>query len=99
MQADPDKLAALLKYHMLPGRVFQGDFYRAPDATVTMLNNESVTIRGYQPAFNNISFTGVGNNGNAAAIYVQKQYNSSINNADNVCGNGVVFIITALLIP
>ena len=97
MQTDPAKLADVLKYHILPGRVFEGDFYRAPNATVTMLNNEPVTISGYEPSYNNISFTDI--NGNQGAIYVQKEYNPSINNADNVCGNGVVFIITALLIP
>lgn len=96
MKADKDRLAALLRYHLLPGRFYQDDLYRA--ATVTMLNNEQVTISGYAPAHNNINFTGIGN-GAAATIYVQKLYNPSINNADITCGNGVVFIITSLLIP
>jgi uncharacterized surface protein with fasciclin (FAS1) repeats len=103
LHADPDKLANILKYHMIKGRFYQGDLYRAtataPAKSMIMLNNGKITVNGNAAAYNAISFLGRGNQGNAARIYVPQEYNPGFNYANITCGNGVVYETDAVLIP
>ncbi|PSL47970.1 putative surface protein with fasciclin (FAS1) repeats [Chitinophaga niastensis] len=103
LHAAPDKLAAILKYHMIKGRFYQGDLYRvtatAPGKSMIMLNNGKVAVNGNASAYNAISFLGRGNQGNAARIYTPAEYNPGFDYASITCGNGVLYETDAVLIP
>jgi len=101
LHSDPVQLAALLQYHILKGRFFQGDLYRAALADpsgVTMLNGENLIIGGNAAGFHAITFQGKGNL-QPSHIYLPPGYNVYINNADFPCGNGVIHIIDQILVP
>jgi len=101
LHCDPAQLAALLQYHILKGRFFQGDLYRAALADpsgITMLNGENVIIGGNAAGFHAITFQGKGNL-QPSNIYLPPVYNVYINNADFPCGNGVIHIINQILVP
>lgn len=102
LTADPVKLAAFLKYHIIKGRYFQGDLYRnmqADPTGIAMLNGEKIVIGGYPDGFHAITFLGSGNNGIPSQISLPTFYDPTINYADIPCGNGVVHIINQVLIP
>jgi len=102
LTADPVKLAAFLKYHIIKGRYFQGDLYRnmqADPTGIVMLNGEKVVIGGDPAGFHAITFLGSGNNGIPSQIPLPVYYDGTINYADIPCGNGVVHIINQVLIP
>jgi len=101
LQADPIKLAGLLKYHLIKGRYFEGDLYRYatmhPQGIETLIGT-SLGIGGDPAGFHAIKFTGTGNNGTPAAIATPKQYDPTTNNANIPCGNAVIHIIDRILI-
>ncbi len=101
MAADPAKLAALMKYHILSGRLFTGDLFRisatAPDG-VTTLNGSKVKISGSPQYFNNIFLQGTGNP-SRQTIYKLPGYDPSQNFANRPCTNGVLHVIDGILIP
>lgn len=102
LQADPAKLATLLKYHILKGRYFEGDIYRSletsPDG-IMMLNGEKVQVTGNPDGFKTITFLGAGNMGVAAGIAAPDTYAPASNLANIPCGNGVYYVINNVLIP
>lgn len=102
LSADPVKLSALLQYHIVKGRYFEGDLYRHasahPDGISTM-NGSKVQIGGNPSGFKAITFLGAGNNGQPAVIAIPPQYSPASNNANMPCGNGVIHIINQVLIP
>jgi uncharacterized surface protein with fasciclin (FAS1) repeats len=100
--ADPVKLTAFLKYHIIKGRYFEGDLYRSMQADPTgivMLDGGKVVIGGYPAGFHAITFLGSGNNGIPSQIPTPVFYDGTINYADIPCGNGVIHIINQVLIP
>jgi uncharacterized surface protein with fasciclin (FAS1) repeats len=102
LNADPAKLAALLQYHIIKGRYFEGDLYRYASAFpegITTLNGTKLMIGGNPAQFKGITFLGAGNNGQPAGISVPSQYSPASNNANIPVGNGVIHIINQVLIP
>lgn len=102
LHADPAKLAALLQYHIIKGRHFEGDLYRYASANpdgITTLNGAKLLIAGDRAQFKGITFLGAGNNGLPAGISIPAQYSPASNNANIPCGNGVIHIINQVLIP
>ncbi|WP_188316183.1 fasciclin domain-containing protein [Chitinophaga agrisoli] len=101
MAADPGKLATLMKYHILPGRLFTGDLFRmsatAPDG-LTTVNGGKIKISGSPLYFNNIFFQGAGSP-STSAIYQVSGYDPSQNFANRPCTNGVLHVINGILIP
>lgn len=100
-QATPEELKTLLRYHIIKGRYFTSDLFRAAAADpsgITMQNGGKVTIGGSAGQFNSIQFTGTGNNGMAAGIppfpYLRFDLSSNI-----PAGNGVMHKINGVLIP
>lgn len=100
-QATPEALKTLLRYHIIKGRYFTNDLFRAAAADpsgITMLNGGKVQIGGSASQFNSILFTGTGNDGMAAGIlpfpYQRFDLNSNI-----PAGNGVMHKINRVLIP
>lgn len=100
-QATPEELKTLLRYHIIKGRHFTSDLFRAVSADpsgITMQNGGKVTIGGSPSQFNSIQFTGAGNNGMAAGIppfpYQRFDLGSNI-----PAGNGVMHKINGVLIP
>ncbi|WP_091370943.1 fasciclin domain-containing protein [Mucilaginibacter mallensis] len=102
LTADPVKLTAFLKYHIIKGRYFEGDLYRnmqADPTGIVMLDGGKVVIGGYPSGFHAITFLGSGNNGIPSQIPTPVFYDGTINYADIPCGNGVIHIINQVLIP
>lgn len=100
--ADPARLAALLKYHMVKGRYFDSDLFRLSEngaKPVAMLNGGEIGIGGVPGGFKSITFTATGAKGIPAQIYVPVYYSPTIINSNLPCGNGVVHIINRVLIP
>lgn len=102
LMADPVKLTALLKYHLIAGRYFDGDLFRyakTNPAGITTLNGGKVVIGGSTTGFHTITFLGKSDKGIAAAIAAPVQYDPIIHNANIPCGNAVVHIINRVLVP
>ena len=100
--AEPAKLAALLKYHILKGRYFDNDLFRLSEngaKPVNMLDGAEVSIGGVQGGFKSITFTASGAGGIPAQIYVPTSFSPTTINANLPCGNGVVHIINRVLVP
>ncbi|MGQ7856679.1 fasciclin domain-containing protein [Pedobacter sp. WC2501] len=100
--ADPARLAALLKYHIVKGRYFDNDLFRLSEngaKPVAMLNGGEIGIGGVPGGFKSITFTATGANGIHAQIYVPVYFSPTTINANLPCGNGVVHIINRVLIP
>lgn len=93
LKADPAQLAALLKNHFMKGRNFQADLYRAAAATgtIAMESGKALTVAGYAPGYNGITFNGVG------IFNDNSTYNPAQINADIPAKNGVLFKINAIL--
>lgn len=81
--ADPDVLASILTYHVLPGRVFSSDL--ANGATPTTANGEKITI----------GITGTG----ATVKGKTNSTASNITGVNVMARNGVVHIIDKVLLP
>lgn len=81
--ADPDVLAAILTYHVLPGRVFSSDLVNA--STPTTANGGKLTI--------GISATG------ATVKGMKNTANSNIIGTNIMARNGVVHVIDRVLLP
>jgi uncharacterized surface protein with fasciclin (FAS1) repeats len=81
--ADPDVLASILTYHVLPGRVFSSDL--ANGATPTTANGEKITI----------GITGTG----ATVKGKTNNTASNITGVNVMARNGVVHIIDKVLLP
>ncbi len=100
-KADPVKLAAFLKYHIIKDRFFEGDLYRYtvahPDGIQT-LDGSNVNIGGNPAGFHAITFTGRGNQGIPAAIARPQSGNQTVYYANIPCGNAVIHIIDRVLI-
>jgi len=102
LMADPAKLAGLLKYHIIKGRYFDGDFFhfaKANPAGITTLNTGKVIIGGDPGGFHTITFLGNGNQGVPSVIAAPLSYNPVTNNVNIPCGNAVIHIIDRVLIP
>jgi uncharacterized surface protein with fasciclin (FAS1) repeats len=99
LHADAAELAALLQYHIIKGRYFEGDLFLNASDGITMLNGENVIINGNPAGFKTITFLGNGNSGISAGISAPGGYFPASNNANIPCGNGVVHIINRVLIP
>ncbi len=102
LNADSAKLAALLQYHIIKGRFFEGDLYREASARpegITTLNGAKLVIGGNPTGFKAITFLGAGNNGQPAGISAPSGYAPASNNANIPVGNGVIHIINRVLIP
>jgi uncharacterized surface protein with fasciclin (FAS1) repeats len=100
--ADPVKLTAFLKYHIIKGRYFEGDLYRnaKTDPTgIVMLNGEKVIIGGNSAGLHAITFLGSGNKNIPSQIATPAFYDGTLNYANIPCGNGVIHIINQVLIP
>ncbi|RPD42134.1 fasciclin domain-containing protein [Chitinophaga barathri] len=100
-QSTPEELKTLLRYHIIKGRYFTSDLFRAVAADpsgITMQDGGKVGIGGSPTGFNSIRFTGTGNDGMAAGIppfpYQRFDLNSNI-----PAGNGVMHKIDRVLIP
>ena len=101
LDADPEKLKKVLRYHLTRGRNFTGNLYRTAasgDGSITMCDGGHVRIGGNQAVFNNITFQGR-LNGAAAQIATFPTYGLHPNYANIPCGNGVIHKITSILIP
>jgi uncharacterized surface protein with fasciclin (FAS1) repeats len=100
LETDPVSLAALLKYHIIPGRYFLDGIHRAAiasgNASVATLHGAAITIGGNMDNYNSTSFLGRQNAG-AAGIY--RLYSAQNNFANFPAGNGVVHAINQVLIP
>jgi uncharacterized surface protein with fasciclin (FAS1) repeats len=102
LMADPVKLAALLNYHIIKGRYFDGDLFRyaKTDATgIPALSGSKVIIGGNRAGFHTITFLGNGNKGISSAIAIPTPQNLTIDYANIPCGNAVIHIIDRVLIP
>ncbi|UCJ04812.1 fasciclin domain-containing protein [Chitinophaga pendula] len=101
LSADPERLKAVLRYHLAEGRLFTGSLYRmaaANNGTITMRDGSRVSISGNQAIFNNITFRGK-HNSNVAQIAKYPNYGADPNYANIPCENGVLHKITSILIP
>jgi uncharacterized surface protein with fasciclin (FAS1) repeats len=100
LASDPQALAALMKYHILPGRQFLDAIHRSAaasgDASIITENGARITIAGNIDGYNSISFRGV-QNASAAVIYTVRGL--VINFANLPSGNGVLHCINQVLIP
>lgn len=102
IHADPARLAALLKYHMVKGRYFDNDLFRLSEngtKPVTMLDGGEVSIGGVQGGFKSITFMPSGANSMPAEIAQPLSFSPTTINVNIPCGNGVVHIINRVLIP
>lgn len=81
--ADPNLLAGILAYHVIPGRTFSSDL--TDGATLTTLTNTTVTI--------GVSSSSATVKGNANLTP------SNITKANTVATNGVVHVIDQVLLP
>ncbi len=100
LATDPATLAEFLKCHIIKGRFFQTDLYRAAAAnggTIAAVNDEAITISGSPQSFNSIQFRSPG--GSFASIYRLIPTDLSQVYTDIPAHNGVLFIINTLLIP
>lgn len=100
LATDRVALAALLKYHILPGRYFLDGIHRAAaasgNASITTLQGTTITIGGNMEMYNSTTFRGR-QNASVAAIF--RQGNERFNYANMPVGNGVVHTINQVLIP
>ncbi|MCW3466069.1 fasciclin domain-containing protein [Chitinophaga nivalis] len=96
----PAELAALLKYHVLPGRSFLDRIHRMADTSVNhalvTLNGEKIGIGGSVQTYNGTSFTG---NKNSVPAKIYRFGGEAINLANCPAGNGVVHGIDNILLP
>ncbi|MCC8409462.1 fasciclin domain-containing protein [Mucilaginibacter sp. UR6-1] len=102
VHAQPARLAALLRYHIIKGRYFDNDFFNLSNngtKAITMLSGGEMNIGGLQGGFKAINFIAGGANGIPAQIYVPVTYSPTTINVNLPCGNGVVHIINRVLIP
>lgn len=101
LTADPDKLAAFLKYHMMQGRYFEGDLFKyitANPAGITMLNGKNVKVGGSENTYHSVTFLGNGNQ-TAARLIPYSSFESFNIRADIPFDNGVIHAINQVLIP
>lgn len=99
--ADPDKLSAFLKYHIVKGRYFEGDVFKYVSANpsgITMFNGGKVVVGGSENTYHSMTFLG---NGNTSA---SKLLPYNISKAFNIYtdipfDNGVIHVIDQVLIP
>ncbi len=102
LMTDPAKLAALLKYHIIKGRYFDGDLFRyakTDPAGITTLNGDKVIIGGTPYGLHTVTFLGDGDHGTPSAIAKPLSGDLSVNNANIPCGNAVIHIINRVLVP
>jgi uncharacterized surface protein with fasciclin (FAS1) repeats len=102
LQSDPAKLAAVLQYHIIRGRWFEGDLFRYSISNpegIDMQAGGKVKIGGNPNGYRAITFLGNGNSNQAAGIFIPDANSNAINNAGIPCGNGVIHIINRVLIP
>lgn len=99
LATSPAELAALLRYHLLPGKSFLDRVHRQADTSVnrslTTLNGEKIMIGGNVQTYNSTTFTG-NKNSTPAKIYGASGY---FNHANFPAGNGVVHHIDNILLP
>ena len=103
LNADPAKLAVILKDHIIGGMNFEGDLYRqgaADPAGIAALSGNKIRIGGNPASPHAMTFQGTGNTIPAKiALSADPNTGSAVNNANIPCGNGVVHIINQVLIP
>jgi len=100
LEADPAALADLMKYHILPGKMFLDGIHRradtSGDASVVTLNGAKLIIGGSIDSYLSTSFLGNLSSGPAGIYRFWSQQN---NMANLPAGNGVVHAINKVLIP
>lgn len=101
LKADPNKLASIMKNHIISGMNFEGDLYRQYSANplgITTLSGSKIIIGGNPNGLHAMTFKSAGNS-SPATIAPPVSYNPTANYANIPCGNGVVHIINKVLIP
>jgi uncharacterized surface protein with fasciclin (FAS1) repeats len=102
LEADPEKLAAVLKMHIMKGRYFSRDIYRLAAAngdSITMLDGSQVMVSGSIQTYHGIGFQATGNSFPVALFRDNANYDPSRAYADQPAHNGVLFKLGAFLIP